>query len=357
MYLKIKDIPDYIRSFIKILITNTFLVIFFVVVVELIFGYWFDKENFGPYMREHRMKSQKITWSDNNETINYTYKRNYYGFRDDDVHPSKIQAIILGGSTIDEKFKPEKYTITGFINQNLKDNGKSIKIVNAGVWGQTTKGMVQSFNKWLLKIEDFKPKYILIYTGMNDKIYVNNQLDDHLLEDEHDGHLINPNKREAFFDNIKTRSFIYDQLSIFRYKVLSKRKNFVKFDGKIDENYIKNFNFITYSQAEKQFDKKQYKKKINKYLNRIDKINDLSKKLGAVPIFITNITADGFEKRIFLLNTGLVKHCKEKNYLCIDLARKINGNVNLWYDGFHTTKEGSKLFADFITAELLAYMN
>ena len=47
-------------KFFKIFIINTLLILSFALVVELLFGYWFDKDNFGPHMREHRMKNQKL---------------------------------------------------------------------------------------------------------------------------------------------------------------------------------------------------------------------------------------------------------------------------------------------------------
>ena len=237
------------------------------------------------------------------------------------------------------------------MNKNLKKNNSPIQIVNAGVWGQSTKGMVHGFKNWLLKIKKLKPKYILIYTGINELEAVT--IDDK--DAVYEAYLLNPDKFEAFTDNIKSRSFIYDQLSILRYKVLSKKKNFVKYDGKTDKNYIKNFNFISYNQAE-QLNKKD-KSETKNYLNRIDKIYYYSKKLGAEPIFITNISAEGHVKEVFLLNTALMKRCLLKKYLCIDLAQKLDGNVNYWYDGIHTSKKGSKIIADLITPELLAYFN
>jgi lysophospholipase L1-like esterase len=337
--------------FLKIFSSNIIIVFLCVILIELFLGYWFDKDNFGPYMREHRMKNQPIIWEQGNETIKYNYVKNYYGFRGNDIDPSKIEAIILGGSVVDEKFKPEKYTITEFLNGNLKKNKSSIQIINAGVWGQSTKGMVHGFENWLFKIKKFKPKYILIYTGIND--LATETVDD--INHVHDGFLLNPVKFEAFTDNIKSRSFIYDQLSIFRYKILSNVKNFVKYDGKIDEKYKKNFNFIDYSQAEQII--KKDKNKTSNYLGRIDKIYYYSKKLGAKPIFITNISAEGYVEDVFLLNTALIDHCLIKKYFCIDLAKKIDGNINYWYDGLHTTKEGSKVIADLITPELLSYFN
>ena len=37
----------------------------------------FDKNNLGPYMREHRMKKNPISVKFNNSNYNFTYKRNF----------------------------------------------------------------------------------------------------------------------------------------------------------------------------------------------------------------------------------------------------------------------------------------
>ena len=47
-----------------------------------------------------------------------------------------------------------------------------------------------------------------------------------------------------------------------------------------------------------------------------------------------------------------MEHCKIKNYNCIDMAKKVDGNVDYWRDGTHTTKKGSKKFSDLIYFEL-----
>lgn len=338
-------------NFLKIILANSLIILTFVALVEIFFGYWFDKDNFGPYMREHRMKNQKIIWNYKNEIVKYNYKRNYYGFRGDDIKPRDIKAIIMGGSVIDERYKPDQYTITGFLNQNLKKNDISLEIVNAGVEGQSTSGIISGFENWLFKMQDFKPKYILIYTGINDQANEN----DNILGSETDGHLLNPEKFEVFSDNFKSRSFIYDQLRIFKYKVLSNKKDFVKYDGKIDKSYKEKFNFISYQDADKIKDVD--KKKVRSYLKRIDIINSYIRKINAKPIFITSITASGYNKKTLLLNSALIKHCSIKKYTCIDSARKLKGKVSYWYDGVHTTKEGSKAIADIITRELLNFFN
>ena len=84
--------------------------------VELFFGHWFSEHNFGPYMREHRLKKNPIVLTYKDTKYDYIYKRNYYGFRGEEIDPSSIKAIMIGGSAVDERYKPSKFTIT----ENLK---------------------------------------------------------------------------------------------------------------------------------------------------------------------------------------------------------------------------------------------
>ena len=129
----------------KIISINFLIFTFSIVMIELLFGYWFDRDNLGPYMREHRMKNQKTEWKTDNESVTYFYRRNYYGFRGKDILSSDIQAIFLGPSTIDQRYEPEKFTITGFLNSNLKKDSIDLEIINAGVEAQSTRGMILSF--------------------------------------------------------------------------------------------------------------------------------------------------------------------------------------------------------------------
>ena len=338
-------------KFFKILFYNLTILFSFILIIELFFGYWFDKDNFGPYMREHRMKNQRIEWSDDNEKITYFYRRNYHGFRGGDIKPAEIEAIIMGGSVIDERYKPEKYTITGYLSKELEKDF-NMQLINAGVEAQSTRGMILGLKNWLFKLKDFSPKFIFFYVGLND---IPLKETDNLENIVSDGHLINPNKKEVLLDNIKSRSILYDTARIFKFKYLP-RKGFVKYDGKLSEKYKKNYNFIDYEFAKKNYNieqlKKKYNLKIKNYLNRIEKLKNLSVDINSIPVFITNIDSWGFIEEVYILNLELMTYCKKKQYNCIDMARKINGNINLWRDGTHTTKKGSELFAKEIYIEL-----
>jgi len=318
-----------------------------ILLIELFFGYWFDKDNFGPYMREHRMKNQRIIYKNVNEEIQYFYRRNYYGFRGEDISPSKIQAVIFGGSVIDERYKPEQYTITGFLNKRLKENNFDISFINGGIEGQSSAGMVSNFKIWLNKLKEFSPKYIIFYVGINDS-RINENI---VLSNEHDGHLLRNEKKAVFLDNIRSRSILLDSLRKLKFKFLPK-KGFVKYNGKVTRDYMDNYNFITYENAKKKYDinmlKDKYHKRIKNYLIRIDKLHDDSSKINSKPIFITNIGSKGYDEKLFIQNISIMEHCVKKKYTCIDLAKKLNPKIDYWVDDVHTSKKGSEVIANKI---------
>jgi len=338
----------FLKKIIKIFTVNFILVILVVTFVELFFGYWFDKNNFGPHMREHRMKNQRILWKNDTEEVKYFYRRNYHGFRGADIDPSEIKGVILGGSVIDERYKPEKYTITEFLNKKLKKNKINLKFINGGVEAQSTLGLIFNFNNWLLKLEDFSPQFIIFYVGFNDI-----GIGDNSILNNND--LLNSDNKKKFFDNIKSRSIFLDSLRKLKFKYLP-RDGFMKYDGKLSNNYLENYNFIKYEYAKENYDfdllKIKYKKKIKNYLIRIDELEKYSRKINSTPIFINNIGSDGHKEIIFTLNSSLINHCIKKGYNCIDLAKKLNPQIDLWVDKAHTTKKGSSAIADTIYSDL-----
>ena len=170
---------------------------------------------------------------------------------------------------------------------------------------------------------------------------------------------INPDKIEVFFDNIKSRSLLYDSLRIFKFKYLP-RRNFVKYDGDVDPNREKDFSYMEYESALQRYDlnklQKKYEVKIKNFLSRVDTLYKKSKKINANPIFITSVRSQGNTEINFIFNHSLILHCKNKNYNCINIAKKLKGKYNYWRDGTHTTREGSEVIANLIFEDLEKYI-
>ena len=80
------------KSLIKIAFINFLVFLLSILIIEIFLGNWFSAHSFGPYMREHRLKKNPVYLTYNNEIYHFIYKRNYHGFRGENLDPSQIQA-------------------------------------------------------------------------------------------------------------------------------------------------------------------------------------------------------------------------------------------------------------------------
>ena len=97
------------------------------------------------------------------------YKKDEYGFRGRNKQVSKIDILVFGGSTTDERYLNITDTWTERLEVFLqKKSNIKIDVVNAGIDGQSTFGHIWNFKNWINKIENFKTKYIFFYIGIND---------------------------------------------------------------------------------------------------------------------------------------------------------------------------------------------
>ena len=341
------------KSSTKIVLTNFLVFLVIIAIMEIFFGHWFAKHSFGPYMREHRLKKNHVVLSYNDIQYDYYYTRNYHGFRGEEIDPSQIEAVMIGGSTTDERYKPIEFSIAENLNILLKKNDYNFKIINAGIEGQSTYGHIYNFKHWFPKLKNFSPKLYIFYIGLNDYSFEPDQ-GKHSNSAE-DGHIKNPEAIEVFFDTVKSNSFFYDKLRILKQKYYLTAKT-VKYYH--DSKKLKDLEYINYIQALELHDIKKLKLKhqivISKYLNRVKILNSYVTKKNSTAIFINQVHAYGNkEERLFILNHSLIEYCKNTNMHCIDLAAKLNGKFNYWWDTSHTTGLGSKVIAETIIDNLI----
>ena len=141
----------------------------------------------------------------NNIEYNYDYIKNSHAFRGQEIDPKEIKIIMIGGSTTDERYKPEEFSIVEILNKKLFKQNYQKKIVNAGIEGQSTRGHIANFKYWFNKIENFNPEFIIFYIGINDSYLLMQDS-----SDLQDGWLKNPDNFESFLDNFKSRSIFLD---------------------------------------------------------------------------------------------------------------------------------------------------
>jgi hypothetical protein len=105
----------------------------------------------------------------NSDFSKVNYSRNEFGLRDDCIDPSHIKILTVGGSTTDQRYVIFKKTFQGVLQIRLKNQlGNFGCVSNAGVDGHSTWGHVFSFKYWFPLIPNLSPDYVILYIGLND---------------------------------------------------------------------------------------------------------------------------------------------------------------------------------------------
>ena len=325
-------------NFLKTIFYN-FLVFFVaIILIEIFFGYWFKDENFGIYMRKERKINWQTTSSFNKEKYDFFYKRNYWGFRGEEFDPKDVKVIFEGGSTGNQRFTPEEFTIVGLINQKLKLLNLDISIFNASTDGKSVNGYINDFYYWFSKIPNFKPEYVIFYIGVNDRDIADPFLDYKISED----------KIDQIKDFIKNNSIFVDKFKFFKNRYFPRNTSAYDFNN---AKLYKDFVYVDYQKAtilHKNLDKKDLEF-IDIFRNKLDKLKLIIEKNNFKPIFITQLKFDGLkDKKLFLVNNELKKYSETNNYFLIPLDEILNMEINDFYDTVHTTPQGSKRIADAI---------
>ena len=335
--------------FFKVVVYNFFIFLFLIIILEVIFGYWFKKENFGIYMRKERKVNWQSTSSFYGKTYKFFYKRNFWGFRGEEFNPEDVKVIFEGGSTGNQRFTPEKLSIVGLLNDNFENLNHNIKIYNASTDGKSVNGYINDFNFWFPKIPNFNPKYFIFYIGINDKF------------DNFDGRYfldnkVSEQKFDQFKDYIKNNSFIVDKFKLIKNKYFP--KNTFAYDLSNNSLYD-NYEYIDYQKAlkiHKNIDDENIIL-IKNFRSKLDQLNLIIKNLEIIPIFINQIMFDGLnDKNLFLVNNELKNFAKKNDYLIIPLDEILLMEENDFYDTAHTTPQGSKRIAEKVFPILLNFL-
>ena len=334
----------------KTIFYNLIILLVLLVLGESIFGYWFTKDNFGIYMKSERDKNWKTSSTFNNKEYSFFYKRNFYGFRGDEFNPKNVKVIFEGGSTSNQRFTPENFTIVGQLNQKFLSEKINVNIYNASTDGKSLRGIIYDFIHWFPRINNLNPEYVIFYLGINE----------HLVADESAVHEFDLNiekkKFDRYRDYIKNNSFFYRRYMTIKKKYLPKDTSGYFFNN---EKLYDNFTYTSYNQA-KNF-KREISEKDNKLLIQLDKrllaLKNIVKSNNLIPIFITQVAYDGLrDQKLFLINERLKKFSIHNNYHLIKLDEIIEMELDDFYDTAHTTPKGSKKIAETIYPYLVKFL-
>ena len=139
----------------KIVFYNVIIFVFFYSLLEVFTGYIFFKNKLDcSYLlcnRTYNFVTPFDFYGKNNKTI---YSRDKYGFRGRYKNLDKIDILVVGGSTTDERFLKLEDTWTENLEKIFLNKNKKIDVVNAGLDGQSTYGHIWNFENWFNKLKN-----------------------------------------------------------------------------------------------------------------------------------------------------------------------------------------------------------
>ena len=282
------------------------------------------------------------------EKIHIKYKKDMHGLRGREKSLSKVNILVIGGSTTDERYLNLDDTWVEKLEKNFKKKGKNIDIVNAGIDGQSSYGHIWSLENWINRIEGFSPEYILFYFGINEKN----------ISGRHD---FNPKEAKypkkiwyylKYNDGITNKIYelIFLKLNpIDELNVAHSKEREAKY---VNVNNSKKYEFINLKQ-------------------NVFKMIDLSLSLNSKPILVTQRTkrwqiindkvlsisvSEDYYSREKKISDIIIAGCKEKKAICIDGFSIIKFDDDDTYDLVHTTPKGSEKIAD-VLFDQIGYIN
>ena len=84
----------------------------------------------------------------------------------------------------------------------------------------------------------------------------------------------------------------------------------------------------------------------------MNKLTNKVKRRSAEPIYITQTTGHGMNTNLLLISEAIMKHCRDENLYCINLASELDLNYDDFYDASHLNPIGSKKVSEYLFKKL-----
>lgn len=337
-------------NFFKILSINIIIFIFGIIIIELLFGTWLKNSNYSNLLIPRQQTNIINSFPYDYNTLGI-YSRDKNGFRANQYDLNKINILILGGSTTEEREVDDNAIWTKIFEKNLN---KNYKVLNAGIGGQTSYGHRSMFNMWLNKHTDLNPDFIIVYLGINDALFFIESLSSK--NKLYEGRFLNSSNRDTLVsvDFLQRSKQYFKNNSVFHSLYLIIKGNYISNKYKISYNSKPTIFNPYYQKAPLNIinnDKDITLNFINYYYYNLSKTLEYSKNYNANMILVTQVISKKHWLNNYLdkINSLTLNFCKINKIKCINLE---DNNLKLkeghFYDGIHTTPDGSKIIGEFI---------
>ena len=346
----------------RIGLINGLLLLFFLVVLDLVFGNWFRESNLGPVevLRDVEFTIDVSDLYAHDGPI--AYRRDEFGLRGTYDDLSKIDILTIGSSTTDQKFLDEGETWQDFLREEFARRGHALSVVNAGIAGRTAKGQIANFEHWFPRIDGLKSRFVLAQLGGTDMFEERHARDDTLVQ-------------QSLSRRVRQ---IYQNNSIYYHVYKTIKGTFRAWDADMFPRRV-DFEKATWTaEPVNSGHAGKFADRLQIYEQRLRRLVALIREFGAVPIFITHARGDirildgkvlgmvdeaetlrhvyarenGIDRYIVqnLFNDSTLAVCREAAAICIDLAGDLQADFEPgdFYDRAHYTPEGAARMAAYL---------
>ena len=339
-----------IRKIFKVFFYNLLILTILIIILELLLGNWFG-EKFKNLLISERNINRIYNFDFEHHKGYSIYKRDKFGFRvKNNIDYKEIDILFLGGSTINQKFLNYDNTVVGILNNTVLKK-KNMKALNGGVDGMSIIGHLNSFELWLDKIDNLRPKYYVYYIGYNDHLKFPNALDLREMDDLDGGLKIRTilNNRSFIINNLeKLRIYLFLKYNIkIKINQLNK-KTIVYFDQRNSKKFL---NWIEIKKKHRNLvasEKILYEKFKSDYLILLEKLTKKVENRKAKIIYINQISGEGLNLSQFVIAEAIMEHCAKFKIKCINLAKDSGLNYYDFYDNAHLNNKGALKASNFL---------
>ena len=335
---------------------NLLVLLLLLIPLELIFGGWLGSErdismlNVKP--NTFNIESSPLYPTD----VKILYRRDRYGLRGVFGDPRTVDVLVIGGSTTAQRFVDERDTWTAQL-QTLLDGHKCRRIIaNAGIDGYSTIGHIASFDRWFSRIPGFKPRFVVVYVGVNDTAVSPGKVSDA------DSQKYSSQWR-SFEHYVAGNSAVRKLFVSARGWWQAKQARLPHHEIRIKPDTVWELAVLPATFAADALSKSAA------YMDRLKQLNQHIRDFGSQPIYITQHRVDGRlvdgqwqqvvgsngakdNAMLDALNRTTLAFCHAMGESCIDLAGQVSFEPGDFYDAVHTTLAGSTRIAAYLADAL-----
>lgn len=346
----------------SVLAWNAGLLLGLAVIVELVFGGWLeamDKPELWRLSIYRNVSWQLSADGKYHRPDPVVYRRDAFGLRGRYGRPDGIDVLVLGGSTTDERFVSEAETWTEVMAGCLRDRGLPTRVANAGIAGQSSRGHIRNFDLWFPHVPGLRPKAILVYLGINERVIEGREAED-------DVRNYNESGRPAWLERIKLKSALFALATTVRGNLLAWRAGLHTSRTANGQDGATATDALWQSQAGRRVEAGSPEERdgvarartartadLSAYEQRLWSLVDKIRTTGATPILVTQSAGtyrrdgrviignldDYFDMTAF--NAVTMAVCNKAGAECIDLGGTVEFKDGDFWDSVHTTPAGS----------------